>query len=219
LINSSSSLVRRAPVTGSTFSTDFPTVQPFQPDLRGGLDSYVTKFDPTGGVVYSTHLGGSGITIGQGIAVDAKGQAYVTGSVWGSPDFPTENPVQPVSAGANDVFITQFDPTGAALVFSTFLGGSSDDIGIGITVDSEGNIYVTGWTSSSDFPTVNPFQPDLRAVDAFVTKISPWIPHSRHGSTGEAFRKRVRLAAANGVFSRPLLADLPGSEITVRRLP
>jgi hypothetical protein len=162
-------------VTGNTSSRDFPTVNPFQPSLRGGPDAYVTKFDPTGDVVYSTYLGGSGATLGQAIAVDAKGQAYVTGSVSfaGSRDFPTVNPVQAESAGAIDVFITQFDPTGAALVFSTFLGGSSDDRALGIAVDAEGNIYVTGETSSTDFPTENPFQPDLRGIDAFVTKISP----------------------------------------------
>jgi hypothetical protein len=159
-------------VAGGTDSPDFPAVKPFQADLRGGSDAFVTKLDPTGGVVYSTYLGGNRRETGEYIAVDAKGQAYITGDTE-SPDFPTMDPVQPVSGGGLDVFVTQLDASRSSLVFSTYLGGNDDEVGFGIALDAEGNIYVTGLTHSSDFPTVKPFQAGpAGGGDGFVTKIS-----------------------------------------------
>jgi hypothetical protein len=102
---------------------------------------------------YSTYLGGTtGGGVGYGIAVDAAGDAYVTG--WTSTDFPTTpGAYQTTYGGADDAFVTKLNPTGTALVYSTYLGGTGDEQGFGIAVDAGGNAYVTGYTSSADFPT------------------------------------------------------------------
>ena len=122
-------------------------------------------------LVYSTYLGGSSDDLGRGIAVDATGNCYVTGYTW-STDFPTQDPLYPDNAGMRDVFISRLSPAGDALVYSTYLGGSSVDYGLGIAVDATGNCYVTGWTRSTDFPTQDPLYPDnAGGGDAFVTKI------------------------------------------------
>src|SRR5262249_58166076 len=100
---------------------------------------------------------------GAGMAVDAAGQAYVTGRT-NSPDFPTVNPVQPALAGSGgtiDAFVAKLTADGAALVYSTYLGGRFNDAGSGIAVDAAGAAYVTGVTISPDFPTLNPLQPPL----------------------------------------------------------
>src|SRR5712692_937462 len=93
-------------------------------------------------LIYSTFLGGSGDDIGLGIALDSSGNAYVSGQT-GSADFPTMNPLQPANAGGfSDGFVTKINPTGSALVYSTYLGGSGDDWGAGIAVDSGGDAYI-----------------------------------------------------------------------------
>ncbi len=165
-------------VTGYTFSTDFPTVNPVQPENGGGgySDAFVAKLNPSGSaLVYSTYLGGNNYDQGVGIAVDASGNAYVTGYTI-STDFPTMNPVQPTYAGGqSDAFVAKLNASGSALVYSTYLGGSGDDDGLGIAVDSSGNAYITGQTSSDDFPTKNPLQPTSAGGmggDAFVTKLN-----------------------------------------------
>jgi Bacterial Ig-like domain (group 3)/Beta-propeller repeat len=141
----------------------------------------VTKLSPTGALVYSTFLSGSG-TIqggsgaeGDGIAVDSAGNAYVTG-LTRSINFPTMNPFQPTYGGGDsDAFVTKLNPNGSALVYSTYLGGTKQDDGGTIAVDSLGNAYVTGFTDSKDFPTMNPLQSALGGFygNAFVTKLNP----------------------------------------------
>jgi hypothetical protein len=161
-------------VTGGTASTDFPTVSPFQPTHHGGLrDAFVAALDPTGATLrYSTYLGGSGEETAYGIAVDDAGTAYVTGGT-SSTDFPTARPLQPNNRGAN-AFVTVLNPDGATLRYSTYLGGSASEGGSSIAVDSAGAAYVTGGTSSTDFPTMNPLQPTLHGgVDAFVAVLDP----------------------------------------------
>ena len=162
--------------TGETSSTGFPTASPVQASSGGGRDAFVTKFNTAGnGVVYSTFLGGSGTDIGVGIAVDASGNAYVTGNTF-STDFPTSSPFQAANGGSSDAFVAKLNPAGSALVYSTYLGGSSFDSGAGIALDSSGNAYVTGRVSSTDFPTASAFQASLGGTsgnDAFVTKFNP----------------------------------------------
>src|ERR1700752_1042099 len=143
-------------VTGTTSSNDFPTSNAFQPALSSQFnnDAFVTKLTPTGAFVYSTYLGGSnGFDTGFGIAADATGAAYITGST-GSSNFPTQNPIQTMSGFRNDAFVTKMTSPGSALVYFTFLGGSSNDTGRGIAVDSALNVYITGFTESSEFPLV-----------------------------------------------------------------
>jgi len=161
----------RAYVTGLTVSTDFPTMNPLQ-SANGGANAFVAKINaPGSALVYSTYLGGSGVDAGYGIAVDSAGRAYVTGRT-DSTDFPTLNAIQPYGGG-DDAFVTKINAAGSALVYSTYLGGSSGDDGFGIAVDSAGNAYITGQTASTNFPTVNAIQPTYGGnYDAFVTKIN-----------------------------------------------
>src|SRR5258708_39012176 len=113
---------------------------------------------------------------GTAIAVDATGAAYVTGAT-SSTDFPvTAGALQTTNlGGGNDAFVAKLNPEGSALVYSTYLGGTGYDTGSGIALDNGGNAYVTGSTSSSDFPTRNPLQPTIGGVgtNAFVAKINP----------------------------------------------
>ncbi len=133
-------------VTGSTGSTVFPTTAgAFDPTFNGGTDIFVTKLNPAGtALVYSTYLGGSG-AIGEdafGLAVDSSGQAYVTGYT-GATNFPTTaGAYDPTYNGGYDVFVSQLNPAGSALVYSTYLGGSDPDYGYGLAVDSSGSAYV-----------------------------------------------------------------------------
>ena len=163
-------------ITGWTWSTDFPTVDPLQGSFAGVADAFVAKLNEDGGaLVYSTYLGGSGRDEGEGIAVDSAGNAYITGDT-NSSDFPIANPVQATCRG-EDAFVAKLSGDGSALVYSTYLGGSGSDYGRGIAVDSEGNAYVTGSTLSSDFPTANPVQGSRSGVtDAFVAKIHIPLP-------------------------------------------
>src|SRR5439155_850156 len=115
-------------VTGSTTSTNFPTTAgSFQPAYRGTFDAFVEQLNASGSaLVYSTYLGGGGDDVGGGIAVDAAGNAYVTGDT-GSHDFPMVNPLQPALDGVEDAFVAKLNPSGSALVYSTYLGGSGGD--------------------------------------------------------------------------------------------
>jgi len=174
-------------VTGDTYSSDFPMQNPYQGTKAGSdsVDVFITKLSSsaTGSIylVYSTYLGGSGSDHGYGIAVDGSGNAYVTGQTFSS-DFPTQNPYQGTFAGGGwDAFITKLSSSGNTLTYSTYLGGSSRDEGNGIAVDGSGNAYVTGETSSSDFPMQNPYQGTIDGgVDAFITKLSSPTPNSTY---------------------------------------
>jgi len=159
-------------VTGGTTSTDFPTVNPLQAANGGGTDAFVSKLDAAGSaLLYSTYLGGSGGDAGYGIAVDAAGSAHVTGAT-NSTDFPTANPLQAANGGGGDAFVSKLNAAGSALVYSTYLGGSGSELGVGIAVDAAGSAYVTGQTTSTDFPTANPLQAASGGgTDAFVSKL------------------------------------------------
>jgi hypothetical protein len=142
-------------VTGYTISTDFPNTNTDPLPVGGSGDVFVTKLSADGSaLVYSTVFGGKDSEEGHDIAVDQNGNAYITGFTL-SDDFPTANPFKPVAPapGGGDAFITKLNATGSALVYSTYLGGSVQDWGYGIAVDTAGNAYVTGATYSSDFPS------------------------------------------------------------------
>jgi hypothetical protein len=173
-------------VAGYTNAWDFPTTvgayqstnQTRLPGGEPGQDAFVTKLHSTGSVlVYSTYLGGSSGESGSGIAVDADGNAYVTGSTR-STDFPTTQGAFQAAygGGAYDGYVTKLNATGSALVYSTYLGGSSSDWGDGIAVDNSGNAYATGNTNSPNFPTTpgafqSGFENDTGHANAFVAKI------------------------------------------------
>ena len=160
-------------IAGNTGSTNFPLASPIQGANAGSIDAFITKINASGSsLVYSTYLGGSGGDIGYRIAVDISGNAYVTGYT-NSTDFPTVSPIQATNAGGADTFIAKINVSGSSLVYSTYLGGSSGDVGYGIAVDTSGNAYIAGNTGSTNFPTSSPIQGvNGGNGDAFITKIN-----------------------------------------------
>jgi hypothetical protein len=168
---------------GNTGSVDFPTTPgAFDPTYNGGqYDAFVTKLNPAGSaLVYSTFLGGGSRDDGRGIAVDLSGRAHLSAET-SSPDYPTTpGAFDPTYNGATDASVTKLNAAGSALVYSTFLGGSSLDgsalnaLTPKIAVDRDARAYVTGATSSVDYPTTpGAFQPVIAgALDAFVTKLN-----------------------------------------------
>ena len=168
-------------VTGYTTSTNFPVMNAFQATYGGQFSSFVsfvTKLNATGDALsYSTYFGADNTS--NAIAVDAQGNACITGLTY-SGGITTKNPFQSKYAGGTpgsghdgDAYITKFNPTGDALVYSTYLGGGLRDYASGIAVDSQGNVYVTGYTQSFDFPVKNPLQANYKAQgDAFVTELN-----------------------------------------------
>jgi len=182
-------------------------MNPLQPFGGGYSDAFVSKINPTGSAfIYSTYLGGSGDDQGLGIAVDSAGSAYVTGNT-SSTNFPTMNPLQAALDGSGDVFVTKLNPTGSALVYSTYLGGSGADGGSGIAVDSAGNTYVLGTTTSTDFPTTpGAFQPTFGGFeDIFVSKINPTgsaLVYSTYlgGSSGDVAGRGIAVDSASNAY-------------------
>lgn len=162
-------------VVGSTTSANFPTTSAsVQPALAGGRDGFLTHFSLAGNaLLYSTFLGGSGTDEVFGMTIDAPMNAYLTGRTT-STNFPTLVPMQSLNGGgANDAFVAKVNPPGAALVYSTYLGGSGDDQGQGIAIDVARNAFVTGSTTSVDFPLHSPLQATLSGPsDGFVGKLS-----------------------------------------------
>jgi hypothetical protein len=173
--------------TNST-STNFTSPGAFQTTFGGGTsDAFVAKFNTNlsgaASRIYSTYLGGSDQDYGgnsvpmgsQAIAIDATGNAYVTGQTK-STNFPVANPFQATNAGYFDAFLTKLSPTGSALVYSTYLGGSNasnSDEGRAVAVNVVGNAYVTGYAQSADFPTANPIPPVSTTGGVFVAKFTP----------------------------------------------
>ncbi|MFQ5627361.1 MAG: SBBP repeat-containing protein [bacterium] len=148
----------QAYVVGETFSPDFPTLNAVQSDHSGQLDGFVTKFTADGrALVFSTYLGGTEMDYDLKIALDAAGNAFVTGKTR-STNFPTAQPIQAALNGPLDAFVTGISSDGLELLFSSYLGGSSFDEGRGIDVSANGNLYLTGSSSSDDFPVVSPLQ-------------------------------------------------------------
>ena len=190
-------------LTGTTCSSNLPVLGGVQQAYGGdggncaptnGGDAFVAEFDPTlTTLLYSTYLGGTGDDVGDGIAVDSAGNAYVTGSTCSGNSFPiTPGAYQTVYGGGpptclqdlGDAFVTELNPTGSALVYSTFLGGSSADTGNAISLDASNNAYIVGTTCSSNFPTTpGAFQTTFGGAgnqclaapdgDVFITKLNP----------------------------------------------
>ena len=163
-------------VAGSTDSLDFPvTPGAFQTAPSGGVDAFVTKLNASGSaLVYSTYLSGNGDDWGYAIGIDSGNNAYIAGSTTSS-NFPTTSgSFQPAFHPAPysdtpDAFVTKLNAAGAALVYSTYLGGSGADQAFGLALDSARNAYVVGTTNSSDFPLQTPFQAYCLTCPNFTT--------------------------------------------------
>jgi uncharacterized protein (TIGR03437 family) len=190
-------------ICGYTSSSDFPvTAGSYQPAYAGGTvlplairgDAFVAKLDPTGAkVIYNTYLGGRGDDFALGIAVDSEGEAVVTGYT-NSNNFPTKSAHQSAYSGSagniyhklGDAFLTKLNAAGNGLVYSTYLGGSGDDAGSAIALDSAGNAYITGITVSGDFPTTpGALQPQYAGGGGNLT-VYQYIPQPSL-QTGDAF--------------------------------
>jgi hypothetical protein len=195
-------------ITGGTRSTDFPTANAFQPSNKGA-NAFVTKLSADGGgLIYSTYLGGSNSDGGSGIAVDPTGDVYVTGGTW-STDFPTANAFQPTNRGFLNAFLAKFAADGASLVYSTYLGGSSYDGGSGMALDADGNVYLTGYTTSTNFPTANAFQPNLKGyTNAFVTKVS-------EDGASLVYSSYLGGSAYNGDFGKGIATNAAGNAYVI----
>jgi hypothetical protein len=193
-------------VTGLTTSTDFPTANALQPNYGGGIaNAFVTRISADGsGLVYSTYLGGTGDDESYGVAVvPTTGDALVTGFTT-SPNFPTANAWQPKSGGGEDAFVARLSAEGSQLVYSTYLGGSGDDVGYGIAVDpATADALVAGETYSPNFPTANAYQPTYGGGgDAFVARFSAdggvLVYSSYLGGTGEDKAYGIAVDPATG---------------------
>jgi hypothetical protein len=222
-------------VTGYTYSTDFPTtnalvVQPLYTskvltftDLSGSNDVFVAKFAPAGaGVVYSTYLGGTNFDVGQGIAADSEGNAYVTGYT-ASTNFPVTTVLAPLLGQLNDVtnsrfttvrgyrgisqpqydaFVAKIAPLGSNLVYCAYLGGSNNDSGFRVRLDAAGGVYLAGSSYSADFPI----------VPLLTTNLVPHGTTNIHYLTGDAFLTKIVATGNVPVIEYSLLFGGPADE-------
>jgi hypothetical protein len=164
-------------VAGYTNAPDFPVTNALQPKLVGGYDAFVAKFDSGLNLVFRTFLGGGGDDYANAVAVDANGNVYVAGYTTSTnfPTAPTASPLQSSLAGKQDGFVTELNPSGTALVYSTYLGGRENGFEQfnAIATDGAGNAYVTGQTTAADYPTVNPLpNSGFKGYDAVVSEIA-----------------------------------------------
>ncbi len=172
-------------ITGRTTAKDFPITHGFQTTFLGAQDAFVIKINTNGAVVYSTYLGGglvndltiASVSSGQGIAVNTDGNAYVTGYT-SATNFPTRNALQSTNGSTAfdryNAFVSELSSDGSALIYSTYLGGKGTDAANGIALDGDGAVVITGYATSTDFPTVHAVQPAYGGNgDAFVSKLSP----------------------------------------------
>ncbi len=189
-------------IAGWTSSTDLPAIG-VKTKNAGGVDAFVAKMTAYGNqVVYCTYLGGTGDDRAFAVAVDKSGNAYVTG--WtGSSNFPVFGALQAKFGGGRDAFVTKLNPAGNALLYSTYLGGTGYDAGNGIAVDGLGSAYITGDTSSANFPLLGAFQTARGGQqDAFVAKLSP---------AGNALAYSTYLGGANEDHGAAITVDAAGS--------
>ncbi|HEY3232915.1 MAG TPA: SBBP repeat-containing protein, partial [Roseiflexaceae bacterium] len=179
-------LIEQAPVAWQDINGQrVPVTVRFDVGVNGSAGFVVGSYDPTQPLTidpilsYATYHGGSSNDKGNGIAVDTSGNAYLTGYT-ASGNFPTQSPQQPTKGAGTDAFISKLNPSGSALVYSTFLGGNAEDRGNAIALDTTGNVYLTGETASSNFPTTNGFDKvfgggiceTITCTDVFMTKLN-----------------------------------------------
>ncbi|UCG03244.1 MAG: right-handed parallel beta-helix repeat-containing protein [Candidatus Heimdallarchaeota archaeon] len=202
--------VGTAYVTGTTYSTDFPTVNAYNATGDGKVgtaDAFVFKLNNTGtSLFYSTYVSGSNYDTGVGIAIDGVGNAYITGETT-STDFPTMNAYNASHSGAfNDIIVFKLNGTGNGLVYSTYVGGNNDDRGLDITIDSSGNAYITGYSYSTDFPTVNAYNDtgdgSTSYSDVIVFELN---------STGNGLTYATYVSGSNSDWGHSIAIDSSGS--------
>jgi hypothetical protein len=188
---------------GRTEADDFPTMNPIQAQYGGGSDDvFLSKLSPDGSsLIYSTYLGGSEYDQARSLALDEEGSVYLTGRT-ASSNYPAVNPIIPDFGGGQDGFVTKVSPEGNRIIYSTYLGGSENDIGHAITVDGQGNAYVTGLSNAPDFPTVNAYLDSYRGGDgddAIIVKLaadgSHFVYSTFIGGSGDDESRAIAIAA------------------------
>jgi RHS repeat-associated protein len=188
-------------LTGYTSSSDFPTISARYPQLGGSYDAFVAKFSSDlSQVIYSTYVGGSGSEHGEDITVDVAGNAYVTGYTE-SANFPTANAIYPAFRGDLDAFVIKLNTDGSQVLYSTYLGGSRAEWDVNVAVDSAANVYITGTTTSSDFPKINTLYPST-GQDIFVVKVN---------NSGSAIEYSTLLGGSKGGVSGSIALDGKGN--------
>jgi hypothetical protein len=210
-------------ITGQASSLNYPTTPGvFQTTFAGSnFDAFVTKLNPSGSeLLYSSYLGGNSYDIGNSIAIDAGGNAYITGGTYSSNYPVTNGAFQNTLGGYENVFVTKMNPAGSALIYSTFIGGSGisnggtsfggyGDQGNSIIIDSSMNAYITGYTNSTDFPTTkDAFQTSLggsQNQNTFVTKLN---------STGSVLLYSTYLGGNGWDYSQSIAIDTSGNCFT-----
>ena len=189
-------------ITGYTSSFDFPTAGPEQNQNAGGNDIFVAKLNLSGnGLVYCTYIGGSGDDQAFGIAVDSAGAVYVAGSST-SRNFPTRSPLQSALLGAKNAFVLKLSALGNSLIFSTYFGGSGIDAANGIALDPSNNIYITGDTTSLNFPATVLQVRNHGGQDAFISSFT---------SDGRTLRYSTYLGGSGTDHAAAIAVDSVGS--------
>ncbi|NHJ41180.1 MAG: hypothetical protein FK731_14200, partial [Asgard group archaeon] len=160
-------------VIGRTTSIDFPVFNAFQDSHNGNLDVTVSKFYPNGSLIFSTYLGGSAHEWATSVEIDSEDNIVLAG-ITGSEDFPLENPYQSEHMGGAesnaDIFVAKLAEDGQSLIFSTFLGGTNSDWCYTLKLDANDRIAISGTTSSTNFPLLNPHQNSFRGIlDSYLT--------------------------------------------------
>ncbi len=189
-------------LAGTTTSTDFPTLSPYQGSLKGASNIFVTKFNSAGtALVFSTYLGGTGTDTAAGIAVDKGFNVYVAGTT-SSGDFPvTSGAYQSSPKGAGDVFVTELNSSGSGLVYSTYLSGTNADSASGVAVGPlAGTVFVTGTTQSTDFANVTRPGNLTGSSEFFVAELNT-------GKQGAASRVYTTYVGGNTPLSGPAITN------------
>lgn len=197
--------------SGFTDSTDFPvTGGAFQTANAGGQEAFASKLDVAGStLLYSTYLGGTDSDVAIAMTIDTADNAYILGAST-SGDFPTASPYQAANAnpGSADNFVTKLDPTGSSLIYSTYLGGTGTDYPTSneIALDGSDNVFVSGFTDSTDFPVTGGSYQGVNAggIDAYVTKLdatgSGLIYSTYLGGSGNDFSEGLALNSSYEVY-------------------
>lgn len=206
-------------VVGHTGSFDFcdlfGDVPGYRPDYIGAGDGFLLKVEPDGsGLVYCTFLGGTEYDNATAVALDAAGNVYVTGGTWSTDFFTSANTINDQHAGLRDTYLLAFDPTGTALLHASLIGGAGQEESRALALDDAGDVYLAGWTNSSDFLTTTGVISPVYSgnFDAFLVKIEPGTPALAYatylGGTDEDRAYGLAIDSAG----RPLLAGLTRSD-------
>ncbi len=193
-------------VAGNTDGSDYPvTTGAYDPSHNGGADVFLTKLNSTGAaLLYSTFLGGTSYDNAASLAIDASGNAYLTGTTE-SANYPTTSAAFDTSHNGNkDVFVTKLDNTGATLVYSTFIGGNADEKGHALFPGSKGEIYVTGYVQSADYPTT------MGAYDTTLNNTANYLTDvfiSRLNDAGSALTYSTFLGGSASEYGYSLVVD------------